>query len=82
MKENKIVLFTKYLLNFMFCTGILAAASLPYTLKLASELHDGDFFQPGVKRPAKAGSPIYSGKAWCSGCGTAFLKGWNRCKGA
>ena len=37
MKENKIVLFTKYLLNFMFCTGILASASLPYRLKLAGK---------------------------------------------
>ena len=39
MKENKIVLFTKYLLNFMFCTGILASASLPYTLKLAGRYY-------------------------------------------
>jgi len=39
MKENKIVLFTKYLLNFMFCTGILASASLPYTLKLAGKYY-------------------------------------------
>ena len=38
MKENKIVLFTKYLLNFMFCTGILAVASLPYTLKTGRKI--------------------------------------------
>ena len=39
MRENRIVLFTKYLLNFMFCTGILVAASLPYTLKLAGKYY-------------------------------------------
>lgn len=39
MKENRIILFTKYLLNFMFCTGILVAASLPYTLKLAGRYY-------------------------------------------
>lgn len=39
MKENRIILFTKYLLNFMFCTGILVAASLPCTLKLAGRYY-------------------------------------------
>ena len=37
MKGNGIILFTKYLLNFMFFTGILVTASLPLTLKVAGE---------------------------------------------
>lgn len=39
MKGNGIILFTKYLLNFMFCTGILVAASLPFTLKVAGKYY-------------------------------------------
>ena len=33
MYENRIIIFTKYLLNVMFYTGILVVVSLPYTLK-------------------------------------------------
>lgn len=34
MNQNRIVAFTKYLLNFMFYSGIIVVISLPYTLKL------------------------------------------------
>lgn len=42
MKGNGIILFTKYLLNFMFFTGILVTASLPLTLKVAGEYYSED----------------------------------------
>lgn len=45
MKENIIIIFTKYLLNFMFCTGILVLASLPYTLKLAGRYYSKELSQ-------------------------------------
>ena len=34
MNQNRLVVFTKYLLNFMFYSGIIVVISLPYTLKL------------------------------------------------
>lgn len=39
MKENRVILFTKYLLDLMFFSGILVTASLPYTLKLAGKYY-------------------------------------------
>ena len=42
MNQKKIVIFTKYLLNFMFYTGILVIVSLPYTLKLAGRYYSRD----------------------------------------
>ena len=42
MKGNSIIVFTKYLLNFMFFTGILVTASLPLTLKVAGEYYSED----------------------------------------
>lgn len=43
MDQKRIIIFTKYLLNFMFCSGILVAASLPFTLKLAGKYYSSDF---------------------------------------
>ena len=43
MEQKRIVIFTKYLLNFMFYSGILVAVSLPYTLKLAGKYYSADF---------------------------------------
>lgn len=34
MNQNRLVVFTKYLLNFMFYSSIIVVISLPYTLKL------------------------------------------------
>lgn len=42
MNSGKMITFTKYLLNFMFYSGILVAASLPYTLKLAGKYYSRD----------------------------------------
>lgn len=43
MDQKRIIIFTKYLLNFMFYSGILVAVSLPYTLKLAGKYYSSDF---------------------------------------
>ena len=43
MGQKRIIIFTKYLLNFMFYSGILVAVSLPYTLKLAGKYYSADF---------------------------------------
>ena len=43
MYENRIIIFTKYLLNVMFYTGILVVVSLPYTLKMAGKYYSADF---------------------------------------
>ena len=43
MDQKRIIIFTKYLLNFMFYSGILVAVSLPYTLKLAGNYYSSDF---------------------------------------
>lgn len=42
MDQKKIIIFTKYLLNFMFYTGILVVVSLPYTLRLAGRYYSQD----------------------------------------
>lgn len=42
MNQKRIVIFTKYLLNFMFYSGILVTVSLPYTLKLAGRYYSQD----------------------------------------
>ena len=43
MDQKRIIIFTKYLLNFMFYSGILVAVSLPCTLKLAGRYYSADF---------------------------------------
>ena len=43
MYENRIIIFTKYLLNVMFYTGILVVVSLPYTLKMAGKYYSADY---------------------------------------
>ena len=43
MDQKRIIIFTKYLLNFMFYSGILVAVSMPYTLKLAGKYYSSDF---------------------------------------
>ena len=43
MEQKRIVIFTKYLLNFMFYSGILVAVSLPYILRLAGKYYSADF---------------------------------------
>lgn len=42
MEQKRIIIFTKYLLNFMFYSGILVAVSLPFTLKLAGRYYSAD----------------------------------------
>ena len=42
MEQKRIVIFTKYLLNFMFYSGILVAVSLPYTLRLAGKYYSAE----------------------------------------
>lgn len=42
MDRKRIILFTKYLLNFMFYSGILVVVSLPYTLRAAGRYYSGD----------------------------------------
>ena len=42
MEQNRIVTFTKYLLNFMFYSGILVVVTLPYTLRLAGRYYSED----------------------------------------
>ena len=39
MDQKRIIIFTKYLLDLMFYTGILVEASLPFTLKLAGRYY-------------------------------------------
>lgn len=43
MNKKGIVIFTKYLLDVMFFSGILVEASLPVTLKLAGQYYSRDF---------------------------------------
>ncbi len=43
MDQKRIIIFTKYLLNFMFYSGILVTVSLPCTLKLAGRYYSSDF---------------------------------------
>ena len=42
MDQKRIVIFTKYLLDFMFYSGIFVAVSLPYTMKLAGRYYSAD----------------------------------------
>lgn len=42
MDQNRIITFTRYLLNIMFYSGIAVVASLPYTLKLAGRYYSRD----------------------------------------
>ncbi len=42
MDREKIVIFTKYLLDFMFYAGLIVEISLPYTLKLAGRYYSRD----------------------------------------
>lgn len=42
MDQKKIVIFTRYLLDLMFYSGILVIASLPYTLKMAGKYYSKD----------------------------------------
>lgn len=39
MKQSRLILFTKYFLDFMFYSGIVVVLTLPYTLKLAGEYY-------------------------------------------
>ena len=43
MRQSRLILFTKYFLDFMFWSGIVAVASLPYILKLAGTYYFDDF---------------------------------------
>ena len=43
MNKKGIVIFTKYLLDVMFFSGILVEISLPVTLKLAGQYYSRDF---------------------------------------
>lgn len=42
MYQKRIIIFTKYLLDLMFYSGIIAAVSLPYTLKLAGKYYSAE----------------------------------------
>lgn len=39
MKENRLILFTRYLLDIMFFSGILVVVTLPWTLNLAGRYY-------------------------------------------
>ena len=43
MDQKRIIIFTKYLLNFMFYSGILVAVTQRSTVKLAGKYYSSDF---------------------------------------